>query len=453
MGYNIGFVSTRFCGADGVTLESSKWAELFERKGHTCFWFAGQLDRHADRSFLVPEAHFKEEHNQWINDQVVGRTRRSPMVTEMIHGSRSHLKYQLHRFVEKFDLDLLVAQNALTIPMNIPLGMALTEIIAETRLPAIAHHHDFYWERTRYAVNAVGDYLQTAFPPRLPGMQHVVINSAAQEQLAMRSGVPAMVIPNVLDFRHPPRTDQARGKAFRHIMGLTDEDKIILQPTRIIQRKGIEHAIELVRALGDNRYKLVVTHESGDEGYEYVQWLKSHARERGVDMRLAPVVAEDPWAGYNGGKKPYTIWDMYAQADLVTYPSLLEGFGNAFLEAIYLKKPILINRYDTFVRDIEPLGFELAIMDGFLSQSTVEHVGTILASNKLSEYMVSHNYDVAEANYSYAVLEEKLDTVMMAAMGHPVHKQRHIAHEMQNIVYLDRAAVHRSGNIKSAVSS
>ena len=235
---------------------------------------------------------------------------------------------------------------------------------------------------------------------------------------------------------------------------MTDKDRIILQPTRIIQRKGIEHAIELVRALG-SPYKLVVTHESGDEGHEYERWLKSHARDRGVDMRIAPVVAEDPWAGFMGNTQPYTIWDMYDQADLVTYPSLLEGFGNAFLEAVYLKKPILINRYDTFVRDIEPLGFDLAVMDGFLDRSTIEHVRAILASKTLLSDMVSHNYSIAETHFSYAVLEKRLDTVMAAAMGHPVHKPSHGAHDMRNIVYLDRAAIRQNvhATSQSAVSS
>ena len=30
---NIGFVSTRFSGTDGVTLESSKWAEIMKKNG------------------------------------------------------------------------------------------------------------------------------------------------------------------------------------------------------------------------------------------------------------------------------------------------------------------------------------------------------------------------------------------------------------------------------------
>jgi len=40
----IGFVSTRFAGTDGVTLEARKWAHILHDLGHSCFWMAGQLD-------------------------------------------------------------------------------------------------------------------------------------------------------------------------------------------------------------------------------------------------------------------------------------------------------------------------------------------------------------------------------------------------------------------------
>jgi len=65
--------------------------------------------------------------------------------------------------------------------MHVPLGLSLTEIIAETQIPTVAHHHDFYWERVRYSINAVNDYLGMAFPPNLSNIEHVVINSAARE--------------------------------------------------------------------------------------------------------------------------------------------------------------------------------------------------------------------------------------------------------------------------------
>ena len=84
-----------------------------------------------------------------------------------------------------------------------PLGLAMTEVIAETTLPVIAHHHDFAWERERFTLNAVNDYLQAAFPPLLYAMEHVVINSMAQKELARRLGIPSQIIPNVLDFETP----------------------------------------------------------------------------------------------------------------------------------------------------------------------------------------------------------------------------------------------------------
>ena len=148
MGYtsiNIGFISTRFSGTDGVTLEASKWADVFTKNGHNCFWFAGKLDRDREKSLLVPEAYFKHEKNQWINEQILGKKRRNPSVTQAIHELRSRLKIKLHEFINNFNIDLLIAENVLTIPMHVPLGLALTETVVETQMPTISHNHDFYW--------------------------------------------------------------------------------------------------------------------------------------------------------------------------------------------------------------------------------------------------------------------------------------------------------------------
>ena len=143
MTLSVGFVSTRIAGTDGVSLEASKWADVFNQNGHRCFWFAGKLDRDAAKSFIVPEAHFKHKKNQWINEKVLDTKGRTPRVTQAIHNLRSLLKQQLHSFIDRFGIDLLIAENVLSIPMHIPLGLALTETIAETQIPTIAHHHDF----------------------------------------------------------------------------------------------------------------------------------------------------------------------------------------------------------------------------------------------------------------------------------------------------------------------
>jgi glycosyltransferase involved in cell wall biosynthesis len=435
---NIGFVSTRFAGIDGVSLEASKWAEVFEQRGHRCFWFAGKLDRNPEKSSLIHEAHFQYEQNQWINNKIIGRKRRKPYVTELIHALRSLLKVQLQNFIDQFKIDLLIAENVLAIPMHIPLGLALTETIAETDIPTIAHHHDFYWERVRFSVNAVNDYLRMAFPPNLPNIKHVVINSDAQEQLALRTGIASIVIPNILDFNNPPSVDIQGTQAFRESIGVEPDDIIILQPTRIVRRKGIEQAIELIKELKDPRYKLVVSHEAGDEGLEYVEWLKEYAFEHQVDLRIVTTQIADPWINNKKYQTKYSLWDIYPHADFITYPSLYEGFGNAFLEAIYFKKPLLINRYPIFVKDIEPKGFDLVVMDGFLSKKTIHKVRAIFESREQREKMVNFNYKVASRHYSYSMLRSKFSAIMNDFLGEPEEQLTSKSLDQQGVIYLKK---------------
>ena len=71
------------------------------------------------------------------------------------------------------------------------------------------------------------------------------------------------------------------------------------------------------------------------------------------------------------GKKIYTLNDIYPQADLITYPSTFEGFGNAFLEAIYFGKPIVVNSYSIYSMDIKPKGFDVIELDGYVTSHAV----------------------------------------------------------------------------------
>ena len=129
MGKKIGFISTRFAGIDGVSLESSKWAEVLEKVGYTCFWFAGELDRDTSRCFLVPEAHFQNDENKWINEHILGRKVRDVSITDLIHDSKRILKNKIYEYVREFGIEILIVENALSIPMHIPLGVALAEVI------------------------------------------------------------------------------------------------------------------------------------------------------------------------------------------------------------------------------------------------------------------------------------------------------------------------------------
>jgi glycosyltransferase involved in cell wall biosynthesis len=415
----IGFVSTRFAGTDGVSLEAAKWAQMLEQEGHRCFWFAGELDRGRARSYLAPEAHFQHGQVAHVARKVFGRTGRDAALTDQIHALRASLKAQLRNFLHTFAIDLLVVENALTIPMNLPLGLALTETISETGIPTIAHHHDFFWERQRFAVNAVGEFLAMAFPADLPSIRHVVINTPAQRELAHRRGLAATLIPNVLDFDQAPRVDREAIRRFRRAIGLAPQDLMVLQPTRLIKRKGIEHVIELVKALDNPRCKLVISHEDGDEGPGYSDWLQTQARRNGVDVRLVKENVVSPWRETETAGERFSLWTVYAAADLVTFCSLYEGFGNGLLEAVYFKKPVVLNRYDIFVSDIEPLGFRFLTMDGYLTPEVVAAARRILNGGDERHVDPERNYALARRHFSYGVLRRRLRAILADLGGAP----------------------------------
>ena len=418
MAHRIGFISTRFAGTDGVSLESAKWAQvMWESHQHVSFWYAGRLDRARDVSFCVPEAYFGHPVNEWINERIWGPTQRSRAVTDHIRDMANYLKDTLYQFTDKFDIDLLIPENVLTIPMHVPLGIAVTELIAETGLPSICHNHDFYWERVRFQVNAVEDYLDMAFPPRLPSIQHAVINQAAREQLAWRKGIPSTLVPNVIDYDTPAPQPDEYSSDIREQIGLEPDDVLILQPTRVVPRKGIEHAIKLVQMLGDPKYKLVVSHEAGDEGYDYLTMLTDLAHESNVDIRFFDGRIAERRQRDVDGRKLYTLWDVYPYADLVTYPSVYEGFGNALLEAIYFRVPVLINHYSIFDRDIEPKGFRLPIIDGMVTRKAVEEVRRLMEDDDYRLEVVDHNYEVARQFYGYPVIQKKLDIMIANVLG------------------------------------
>lgn len=403
-----GFVSTRFAGTDGVSLESAKWAEVLAEMGHENRWFSGKSDRPEELSTVFPEAHFEHPEIVETNHFLWGHDQLGEEAEKAIARLRSHLAAALMKFLSDYKIDVLVPQNAMTIPMNVPLGLALRDVIEETGIKTLAHHHDFYWERDRFTGEAVGHWLEEAFPADLPSISHVVINSAAKQDLLERRGIASTVIPNVMNFSQTAPSYDSYNDDLRTEIGLEENDKLILQPTRVVPRKGIELSIELVSQLGDPRNKLVISHDSGDEGHAYLDKLAALAREKGVDLRFIADRITTERGQNEKGEKCYTLRDLYPVADFITFPSLYEGFGNALLEAIEFGKPILVNRYSVFKEDIEPVGFDLVVIDEKITEETVSAVRSCLEET----FDGTNNRRIAAKHFGYGILRDKLESLI-----------------------------------------
>lgn len=409
----IGFISTRLRGTDGVTLEVEKWSKVLQKLGHEIFYCAGELGGYAKEGMLIPELHFADQTIQALSRRAFSENpeQDGEKIADEIYTRADEMRAPLRQFIRSNRLDLIIVQNALTIPMNLPLGVCLTGLIAELGINTIAHHHDFYWERQKYQTNAILDLLDTAFPAKLPNILHVTINSIAQARLKARRGIDSIIVPNVLDFATPPPGIDDYNRDFREKLGLSPDDLFILQPTRVVQRKGIELAIELVRDLQLKNPALFISHRADDEGIAYWRWLKREAAVMGVHIALIDhmVAAE---RGQMNGHKIYSLWDAYPHADLVTFPSLYEGFGNALLEAVYFQKLTVVNRYPVYNADIKPLGFQFIELDGFVDEKAVQETHRLLNDQSQVREMAEKNYQLGKQYFSFQVLEEKLKQIL-----------------------------------------
>lgn len=409
---NIGFISTRLAGVDGVSLETQKLAQVFREMGHDCFFCAGELDGNAQPSYLIPEAHFTHPTAKALHDEAFAKPKLSPEFFARLYASADAIRAELEKFVAQFDIDIIVPQNALTIPMNISLGIAIADLIKRTRLKTLAHHHDFYWERERFINNGVQDALNEAFPPDLQPMVHMVINKAMQQRLKAIKGIDALYLPNVFDFDSPAPEPDAYAMSFREEIGLAEDDLIVLQPTRIVRRKGIELAIELMRRLDDPRLVFVVTGYEGDEASGYGDWLKMQADRADIRYKfIGEYVGSE--RGEINGHKVYDLWDVYSHAHLITYPSIYEGFGNALIETVYFRKPLVVNTYPIYLSDIKPAGIKAVEFYYDIDEDTLAETRRLIDDEAYRAEIIEHNYQAGAEHFSYAVLRQ----VLVEALG------------------------------------
>ena len=72
----------------------------------------------------------------------------------------------------------------------------------------------------------------------------------------------------------------------------------------------------------------------------------------------------------------------------------------------------MVNRYSIYISDIEPIGFDVIVMDGFTSSKVITQIEEMLNNQDRLNAMVELNYQIGEKYFSYEVLEEKLTHLM-----------------------------------------
>ena len=316
----------------------------------------------------------------------------------------------------------MLSENASALPSHLSMGLAIKNIAYKTKIPVVSHDHDFYWERgDRYKTKfkKIQGLIDECFPINLKNVHHAVINTYGKNTLKKQLGVTSTMVPNVMDFTKPYAQIDSYNKTLKKSLKLNKEDILMFQITRIVRRKGIETAIELVKELDDPRVKLVITGSADDDNLrEYYTELVSKVIDWGIHGQV--LFRSEFFDNYRSrqrkddtlrsANKIYSLSDAYAHADVCTYFSKYEGFGNAFVEAVLAKKPIFVNNYEpVYMPDIGSLGFKTVMTQkNRLTKKNINEVKEILHDKKLQRDIAEFNYKLGKKHFSYEVLETKL---------------------------------------------
>lgn len=162
---------------------------------------------------------------------------------------------------------------------------------------------------------------------------------------------------------------------------------------------------------------LLVSHASGDEGTAYERHLRGYAELLGARVIFASEILAPVRARLPDGRQVFSLADAYQQSALVTYPSTVEGFGNAFIETLYYRRPIVMSSYEIFRTDIKPKGFRVIEFEDFITDETVERARQVLDDPDLAAEMTDHNYELGRRYYSFHTLERRLTTMIQDTLG------------------------------------
>lgn len=454
---NIAFIQNKLGKTDGVSLEVDKWRRVLEKMGHTVFYCAGNDD--VPGIHCIPELSLFHPLTRKILENGTVALKDYNSVDDLladIEKQRKIIFDRLMQFINAQHIDVLIPNNLLSVGYNIPAMPALYQVIEQTGLPTIVHSHDFYFEDSGEVEATCPEVLalfEKHAPPPLPNVRHVVINRLAQKALKEKKGIDARVVPNVFDFDQPRWTADDYNADFRQQIGLNDNDIMLLQATRVMDRKGIELAIDVAAAINQPQRRAALARQTlydgrtFDEnshivlvcaGYveqfgitgSYQQNLIDKAGDLKVDLRFVGDRVRHS-RSHDNGQKIYSLWDSYVSADLVTYPSYWEGWGNQFIEAVFAEKPVILFEYPVYTSDLKADGFDVISLGRQLGprdarqlvtvappriEQAADPALTMLTDPHRRRQAVEQNFQIAKSKYSYQVLEQ-IVTELMQDLG------------------------------------
>ncbi len=439
--YNICFISGRLGGIDGVSMEAAKWISNLGTMGHRIFTVAGEYPRlnprvPDKRRLLIPALSFDSERQEYYEKRVFPHLEDSEahlaedelqQLKDELWEEGLQIASEIYDFLLKNSIDLIIAENTNAMPMTLLGAVAVYDLTETREVAAVFHHHDFWWERSRYSDCLIDDVLHKIMPPVSISNEHVVLSSYAEHMLTSVKRIRPYLIPDCENFENPTVRDEYNGN-FRKDFGFSEEDLLVVQPTRIVPRKRIEDSLKLCSVMKKKypdlakRVKFIVTLYPGDEAEcRYPEKVQEAAREAGVELHLIHKRIR-PEREVVDGLRCYTNSDVLVNADIVCYMPRWEGFGNSLLEAFAARVPVVVSTYLVYKTDIKGSGVRpVEVRDRYdregeliIDESTVDEIYSVLTDPVDRRLRVDVSFESASREFGFTRLKESLQGILVA---------------------------------------
>lgn len=188
-------------------------------------------------------------------------------------------------------------------------------------------------------------------------------------------------------------------RSLREKLGIPSEGKVILSVSRLVEKNGLFHLIEACARLEKDLHAYLVLIGEGPLREDLQRFAKSQGFEERVIFKGSVPHAELPM--------------YYAMSDVFARPSLSEGLGNVFLEAMAAGAPVVATQTGGIIDIVIDKETGMLCSVGNIGE-IAQAIKSLLVYPEKAEHIRKQGRVFVEKNYRWDTIAKAMERVLLS---------------------------------------